>query len=176
MLGQPPAGLAIAEGGIDLPYGASLDEATPERQTGALLRFQTEEVQVFSAVIPDPMPGGATGIAAYADPLHSFELTLRLEAGARVLCFRRQADDLITESRHLVQTNGPVEMAIHADADAYRFVTVQNGELHEIGQGQARLLSAESCEWFVGVNFALLAFAPTAEAESIARFRGVSCS
>ena len=173
MLGQPPTGLAMDADSIDLPYGADVGDATPDVPAGALLRFQTEEVQVFSARVPDPVPGGATGIGAYADATHRFDMTLRHEAGARVLWFRRQVDDVVSESCHVVVHSGAVNMAIHADAEVYRFVITVGGVTTEIGGARARLLSAESCEWFVGVNFALIAVGPPGESVQIPRFDAV---
>ena len=168
MLNQSPAGVALEEGGTALPFGADVAEPAAN-PIGALLRFQTEEEQVFTALVPDPAPGCATGVAAYADSTHHFSLLLRREGGRRALCFRRQVDDVVTETRHPLPGEGPVEMAIHADAESYRFIVTQDGATHEIGRGRARILSAEACEWFVGVNFALLAVGP----QGTARFTAV---
>ena len=180
MLGQPPEDIRWQNGSkgdnIELPYGPDFVDGTIARPTSALFRFQTEETQNFSACVAEPQPNNATGITAYSDLEHRFELALFCESEGkelkRFLRFRRQVDDLITETFHQIPATGTIEMTIRAEPKAYHFSANVGGDTIDVGSGSARLLSAESCDWFVGVNFGLFAFAPT-ETQMIALFKNV---
>jgi alpha-N-arabinofuranosidase len=158
--GPPLAGMALAGDDVLLPCGAGLAEDAAGDPPGALFRFQTEEVQSFAALIPDPPEGHAAGIAVISDPRHHYSLALLRGDGGRVARFRRVIDDLATETTHPLPPEGPVRFRIMATPEAYAFAAEVGGDTIAMGQGSARLMSAEACEWFVGVNFALFATGP----------------
>jgi alpha-N-arabinofuranosidase len=167
-LSQPPPGLALDGTGLHVPFGAELADGSALDPPGAVLRFQTEEAQVLAAIAPSPVGGQEVGVGAYSDGRHHYLMLLRIGAGGREVVLRRVVDDLETEAVRPWPGEGPVRMEVRAAPDGYRFA-VADGEAREdgarddgawveIGGGSARLLSAQACEWFVGVNFALCAF------------------
>jgi alpha-N-arabinofuranosidase len=171
-LWQPLPGMATDGEDVLLPTGSTLEEATAYRPPGALFRFQTEEDQLFAATLPDLAIGEEVGVAAFADVRHLYSLVIRLRDGCREAVLRRRVDDLSTETTQALPKEGPLRLEIKASSLSYRFVVLVGDERLEIGAGSARLLSAEACEWFVGVNFALLACGPGSRVQ---RFQNVSC-
>jgi alpha-N-arabinofuranosidase len=165
--GQPLPGMALDGDDVLLPCGPPLDGGTAAHPPGALFRFQTEATQTFAATLPDPPPGTEVGIAAISDRRHHYSLALRRQDGGRVAVFRRVIDDLATETLHPLPAGGAVRAGIRATPEAHAFTVTAGGSTIPIGQGSTRLLSAEACEWFVGVNFALFATGP---APAVMRF------
>jgi alpha-N-arabinofuranosidase len=170
-LWQPLAGMATDGEDVLLPTGPTLEEATADRPPGALFRFQTEEDQLFGATVPDPEEGEEVGVAAFADVRHVYRLVIRCRDGRREAVFRRGVDDLSTETTKVLPGEGQLRLEIEASPLSYCFSVRVADERVPIGEGSARLLSAEACEWFVGVNFALLACRPGSR---VVRFRDVS--
>lgn len=141
-------------GDFYVAFGQDLGE--PGRD-GELLLSQSEDEATFIAELPTPaVAGSAAGIGVSSDALHQFSLLVRLDGTDRSVDLRRQADDLITRHSITLPGRGPTRLRIDATAEAYRFYA----DDHPIGQGSARLLSAETAEAFVGVAFALLAVGP----------------
>jgi alpha-N-arabinofuranosidase len=158
--GQPCPGMAMDGADVLLPCGPGLAAGSAEDPPGALFRFQTEETQGFAAGIPDPPAGNEVGIAVLSDTCHHYSLALRRDGQGRVAVFRRVVDDLETETVHPLPAQGAVRFRITATPDSYAFAAEVAGAAFPAGQGRARLLSAEACEWFVGVNFAVFATGP----------------
>jgi hypothetical protein len=111
------------------------------------------------------------GVAAFADVRHLYSLVIRRRDGCREAVLRRRVDDLSTETTQAPPDAGPLRLEIEASLSSYRFVVLIAAERLEIGAGSTRSLSAEACEWFVGVNFALVACGPGSR---VLRFRNVS--
>jgi hypothetical protein len=110
--------------------------------------------------VEPPAPGREVGLAAYADPQHHYAALLRAGAAGPEIVLRRVVDDLATETAQPWPAAGPVRIELTATPSSYRFAAKGGGIRVEIGEGSARLLSAEACEWFVGVNLVLCAFGP----------------
>lgn len=157
-LSQPLPGLALDGTTIHVPFGADLAGGPALLPPGALLRFQTEEEQAFSAVLPAPAAGQEVGVGVYADRRHHYLALLRTGAGGREIVLRRVVDDMVSEAARPWPGEGPVRIEVTATPSSYRFVAEGDGARVVVGEGSARLLSAEACEWFVGANFALCAF------------------
>lgn len=157
-IGAMPDG--VHQDGDDLILPSARGDGDPTGP-GLLVLPQTEPEQQFAATLPTPAEGGMTGIGVRADDRHVYSLCLSIGGSGPLLSFRRQADDLVTEDRVVWQGGLPVRLRIEAGPDSYRFFAADPaGAERQIGAGSARLLSAESCEWFTGVCFALIARAP----------------
>lgn len=156
--GQPPKGIALDGADVILPYGAALDA---DLGAGALYRPQSEPSQVFEATVPPPPAGAATGISAVADAVHHHSLCRLSPERGGGLRLTRQVDDLRTDHDLADPADGPLRLRIEAAPERYRFFAARPDGWDLVGQGSARLLSAESCEWFTGVRFALIAEGPS---------------
>lgn len=156
VIGQPPAGIATDATGVTLPYGAGLGSAA-WAGTGALFRPQTEPSQTFEVTVMSPPPGGCTGVGVYADGRHHYSLLRRSEEYGGGISFRRRVDDLEQVETFNDPVAGPLRVRIDATPRSYRFFIQRADDWALIGEASARLLSAENCEWFTGVRFALLA-------------------
>jgi alpha-N-arabinofuranosidase len=160
--GQWHEGLALDGADVLLPYGAGLGVL---HGGGALLLPQSEPVQVFEVSVPAPLAGCSTGVAVIADAAHWYGV--RRSGGGVV--FQRRVDD-IAVSAEVGGFDGPLRMRIEAGPERYRFLVARPEGWEVVGEGVARLLSAESCEWFTGVSFAVMA-----EGDGgLARFAGVT--
>ncbi|WP_185020843.1 glycoside hydrolase family 43 protein [Histidinibacterium lentulum] len=148
-LGQWDEALELDGADVLLPCGAGLGVL---HGGGAVLLPQSEPVQAFEAWVPVPEAGGATGVAVFANAAHWY--ALRRTGGS--LVFARQVDDLATAAEAR-DPGGPLRIRIEAGPERYRFLLARPEGWEVLGEGAARLLSAESCEWFTGVSFALLA-------------------
>jgi len=168
MRGQPDPGVALDGADLLLPYGAPLGADTG---AGALFRPQTEPAQVFDAVVPAPAPGSATGIAVLADATHHYAIRRVATDTGNALRFTRQVDDLHQTGHVPDPTDGALPMRIEATPSRYRFLVKGAEDWVVIGQASARLLSAESCDGFTGVRFALLA---EGRVRGPARFTGIT--
>jgi hypothetical protein len=122
------------------------------------MRFQTEEEQLFAATVPSPGPGQEIGLGVFSDARHHYLALLRIGARGRELVLRRVVDDILHEAVQLWPGRDPVRLEVRATPTSYCFTGRRDGAEVALGEGAARLLSAEACEWFVGVNFALCAF------------------
>ncbi len=173
-VGAAPAGLSATDpdARIVLPAGADPRAAgRASGDVGALLRPQTEDDQAFSATVDVPGPGIAAGIAAYADPTHAYALTVsRGSSGATVVTATRTVDDMVMETSVAVPGAGPVTLRIEGRETAYALLADAGDGPVEVTRGSARLLSAEACQWFVGVHWTLLALGATGSVE----FRAVT--
>ncbi|RVT83492.1 glycoside hydrolase family 43 protein [Rhodobacteraceae bacterium CCMM004] len=155
-LGPMPAA-ALDGADVEVPLGPPLGTDI-RRPAGALLRPQSAPRQSFSTRAPQPRDGAAVGIAAVADPAHLYALRLSVGPSGRCATFTRRVDDLETEERIALPLGLRPTLRIDADPARYAFsILDENGAVLWQGQGSARLLSAETCEWFTGVHFALLA-------------------
>lgn len=160
--GQWREGLALDGADIVLPCGDGLGVL---HGGGALLLPQSEPVQVFEASVPVPLAGCVTGVAVFADAAHWYGV----RRSDRGLTFSRRVDDMAV-SAEVAGSDGPLRVRIEAGPERYRFLLARPGGWEVVGEGAARLLSAESCEWFTGVCFALLAEG----AGGVARFGAVT--
>jgi hypothetical protein len=97
-------------------------------------------------------------LAVYSDARHHYLALLRKGDHGQEIILRRVVDDMICETAQPWSGHGPVRIQVLATPLSYLFVAEGSGFRAEIGQGSARLLSAEACEWFVGANFVLCAF------------------
>lgn len=140
---RPAEGARTIENGIELAAGS------------ALHRWQTGDDQRFAATV-EPAPGATAGIEVRLDEGHTYAATVSVDVGRRVVRLRRQADDLVAEESVVLPGTGPVRLEIRARADAYTFQALVEGEEVALGAGSARLLSAESAEWFVATHFGLV--------------------
>jgi alpha-N-arabinofuranosidase len=157
-LSEPLPDLGMAGAAIRVPFGADLAENSTLAPPGALLRFQTEEEQVFAATVSLPEKGQEVGVGVYSDPRHHYLALLRKDDHGQEIVLRRVVDDIICETAQPWLGHEPVRIQVLSTPLSYLFVAEGSGFRAEIGQGSARLLSAEACEWFVGANFVLCAF------------------
>ncbi|MFI0938468.1 family 43 glycosylhydrolase [Streptomyces sp. NPDC021020] len=174
--GLPPAGLAghPAAGAYELPYGRPLDDADLSADIGVLLLPQQEDDAEFTAVLEQaPQAPAEAGVAVHATPHHHYALLVRHDAqGEREVLLRRSVDDLVTEQRVPLPGSGPVRLRVQATVERYAFSAAEgDGPFRPVGQGSARLLSAETAETFTGCHFALVAVGATDR--PAARFTGV---
>lgn len=155
--------------GIFVPFGGALSDTL--QSPGALFRFQTEERQTFEATVLSMDRDGAAGVAVYSDPNHHYSAVFKPGVGtlSGEIRFCRTVDDLVTADVFAVETSSP-HFIVTATPTRYVFHVVDGEKRIELGQGSARLLSAEACEWFVGANFALVA---TGTQGGGARFSGI---
>lgn len=121
-----------------------------------LLSQPEDEATFIAELLTAAVAGSAAGAGVRSDALHQFSLLVCLDGTDRSVELRRQADDLVTRHSITLPGSGPTRLRIDATAEAYGFYA----DDHPIGQGSARLLSAETAEAFVGVAFALLAVGP----------------
>lgn len=156
---------------VALPMGGPLDHSDPSRPSTALLRFQTEDEQVFSATVRDVVGHGRAGVAVYSSPQHHFVVLAEFKDKATEMTFTRRVDDIISVTHHTLQGEGAVKFTIEATVASYQFYAERGQESVDLGQGSARVHSAEACEWFVGANFALVA---EGEAGSFANFHDIT--
>ncbi|WP_394554890.1 family 43 glycosylhydrolase [Agromyces sp. MMS24-JH15] len=158
-VGEPPAGLVRdrdpAEG-IILSAGGDLTETT--RPIGALLTRQTSDRQRFSVRVEAVSSSAGTGVAVFVNRTHHYSAVVRGDGGERVVVFRRHVDDLVAEQATPIPGRGALVLRIEAHPDRYDVVALVDGGEKEIacGTGSARLLSAESVEWFESAHFALV--------------------
>ena len=146
---------------VSLPAGASFESARPGESIGALFLHQDAFVQSLRVDLPAPEDGVSVGVALVADAAH--HVSLRATGrGAGTAALRRRADDLVAEST--VDVPGGLEaVTLVAGEDGYGLILhALDGTDQRLGPYSARLLSAETCEWFTGVKFALLAEGPGA--------------
>lgn len=143
--------------------GLSFDKAPPEAPAGALFLHQQEFEQELRVTLPAPLPGVTLGAAIVADARHF--ISLRCQGrGDRQTELTRCADDLLARTSYHFARTGIAEIVLHAARDGYRMrLYGVDGEEIALGPFSARLLSAEACEDFTGVKFALLAEAQTAQ-------------
>ncbi|WP_430645511.1 glycoside hydrolase family 43 protein [Agromyces sp. GXS1127] len=165
-VGPSPDGISATEASVTLPRGPALGEP----RQGALLLAQTEDSQTFEATLASADFDGA-GVGVYSDDAHFFRLTLRRGRDSTIeTTFARRVDDMHTVDHRVLPHADSITLRIVATADYYRFEAVPGGQAPvAIGQGRARLLSAEAAEWFVGVHFAVLAEG----SGDVVHFRGV---
>jgi xylan 1,4-beta-xylosidase len=159
-LGAPHAELDPRSGSGDtpivLPFGCAPGESA--RAVGALFHPQSEYAQRFTTIVSNPAVGGAIGVAVWVDATHHYSVLLTSTGGGSELEFRRVVDDLETRSSvPLPNGSGPVRLTIESGVRSYTFTADVDGRRLDLGEGAARLLSAEASEWFVNANFALLA-------------------
>ncbi|SDS10999.1 glycoside hydrolase family 43 protein [Microterricola viridarii] len=161
-LGVPAAGLDEHAGDarIELPAGARL-EGADAGPIGALLLPQTEDRQRFSATVAADSTAVA-GVAAFATRGHLYSAVVEQGESGRRIVFSRAVDDLRTETVTPIAPDGDVVLRIDAGESTYSFSAEVDGVTSELGAGSARLLSAETASWFVGVHFALVAIADAA--------------
>lgn len=137
----PREGIREVEGGVELAAGT------------ALHRWQTGDDQRFAATVASA-PGGIAGIQVRTDEQHAYTATISVDE--RVAVLRRHVDDLVVEESVDLPGVGPVRLEVEARPDAYTFRAVVADETVVLGSGSARLLSAESAEWFVAAHFGLV--------------------
>ena len=153
---------------ISLPAGRDPRQRGADWAFGTLLLAQTEDEQVFEATVAAGEV--RAGIGVYSDARHCYALTCSEEG----VVFERTVDDLTT--REIVAESRAVPVArarmrIEATAERYRFLLEESdAAMVVVGEGSARLLSAETAERFIGVHFVLLAVG----ADGAARFTDVS--
>lgn len=175
-IGAAPTGLDAdaADAAIDLPAGphpADAKAAVAPAPCGALLRAQTEDDQSFRARLLEQPDALTAGIAAFVDARHWYGLTVGRDAdGVRRVTLTRTVDDLVAFTSAAVP-DGPVELAIDGHETEYRFHARCSGQDLDLGAGSARLLSAETAQWFVGVHWTLLAIGEAGS--GAAKFREV---
>jgi len=148
------------DGSIRLPGGTDprTCEAGPK---GALLRPQTEDDQRFEATRVSVPDGATAGIAAFADVRHYYSLMVEsAEDGGRQVVLTKTVDDLVGVTAVPVPAQGPLTLRIDGHETEYSFSVVSTGGTQVVGSGSARLLSAETAQWFVGVHWTLLALGP----------------
>ena len=148
------------DGSIRLPGGTDprTCEAGPK---GALLRPQTEDDQRFEATLVSVPDGATAGIAAFADVRHYYSLMVEsAEDGGRQVVLTKTVDDLVGVTAVPVPAQGPLTLRIDGHETEYSFSVVSTGGTQVVGSGSARLLSAETAQWFVGVHWTLLALGP----------------
>ncbi|WP_426592415.1 family 43 glycosylhydrolase [Cellulomonas sp. McL0617] len=141
---------------IELPCGPD-PRTRPVGACGALLRAQTEDDQRFSATVANVPAGAVAGIAAFTDASHVASLTVEKVDGGRVAVLTRTVDDVTSRTHVPLPAAGEVGLRIDGHETSYAFVAVTDGSETVVGHCSARLLSAETAQWFVGVHWALLA-------------------
>lgn len=161
-VGQPAAALSPEQDGdrIVLPAGAhpaDIRSGQASEPAGALLRPQTEHDQSFQTTVADQPTGTIAGIAAYADPVHYYALSVEPGCdGRRIAVVTRAVDDLTQRTEHVLP-GGPITLRITSHETHYAFEALSPDGVVDLGTGSARLISAEAAQWFVGVHWALLA-------------------
>jgi xylan 1,4-beta-xylosidase len=170
-IGAAPTHLdpAAPETLIRLPFGRDLRMPAKEGapHLGALLKPQTEYDQRFRATVAHSALDAEAGIAAYASPKHCYSLTVSPEGPGRTATFTRTVDDLVTSTVLGLPETGQVTLQIDAHETSYSFSLDVDGTATEVGQGSARLLSAETAQWFTSVSFALIASGPEDSAAAL---------
>jgi len=134
---------------LTLPAGADLDAPGPP---GCLLRAQSEHDQEFALTLR-PQPGLAVGAAVLANRTHHYSALARLVPEGVSVRWRRVVDDLVAESEVVLPVAADLRLRLVATAEDY---SAWIGD-REIGRGTARLLAAETVQWFTNVNFAAVA-------------------
>ncbi|PRY06441.1 glycoside hydrolase family 43 protein [Kineococcus rhizosphaerae] len=159
-IGAPAAGLdaAATDARIEMPVGRDPRTSGPG-PVGALLLPQTEYDQRLSVTLADLQPGSIAGVAAYADRQHCYALTVAVDAtGDRTASLSRTVDDFNTLETVLLPSEGVLTLSVDAHETSYTFVVrAGHQKSHEFAGLGARLLSAETAQWFTNVSFALLA-------------------
>ncbi|MGO4145726.1 family 43 glycosylhydrolase [Paenarthrobacter sp. YAF11_1] len=153
---------------IEVLAGLDLTHRPP---VGALFRAQTEFDQSFTATVTQDTRVDA-GIAVYANSVHFFSALVRAAETERYVSFRRVVDDIITEDQIVIPAEGNIRLSVTATGGTYTFTAKVGEASWELGSGNARLISAEAAQWFVNVNFALVAVDHGSEGGS-ARFSHV---
>ena len=138
---------------IELPAGPDLTHRPP---VGALFRAQSEFDQEFSATVESDL-GVAAGVAVYANSVHFFSALIRQTESGRAISFRRVVDDMVTEAETIVPAQGEIQLAVTATGGLYTFTATVGQDIWVLGSGNSRLISAEAAQWFVNVNFAIIA-------------------
>jgi hypothetical protein len=138
---------------IEVPAGLDLTHRPP---VGALFRAQSEFDQAFSATV-DGDPGVAAGVAVYANSVHFFSALVRPAESGRAISFRRVVDDMVTEAETIVPAQGDIRLTVTATGGLYTFTATVGQDGWVLGSGNSRLISAEAAQWFVNVNFAIVA-------------------
>ncbi len=127
---------------------------------GALIRPQFEDDQSFTAIVAELADGVVAGIAAFADTSHYYALTCEKAAdGSLVVALTKRIDDLMTRTE-LSAAPGSVQLVVDGHETHYTFAFRQGEAERVVGRGSARLISAETAQWFVGVHWMLLASGP----------------
>ncbi|MGY3317693.1 family 43 glycosylhydrolase [Arthrobacter sp. TE12232] len=151
--GEPGVNGKQTDDFIEVPAGPDLTERPP---VGALFRAQSEFDQTFSATV-DSDDAVAAGVAVYTNSVHFFSALVRPVGSGRAVSFRRVVDDMLTETETVVPAQGDLRLTVTATGGRYTFTATVGHESWELGSGNSRLLSAEAAQWFVNVNFALIA-------------------
>lgn len=168
-VGAPVPQLDFAQSGdrIVLPAGGALTEV--DRPLGALLRAQLADDQEFRAELTEAT--GPAGIAVFTNRSHHYSALVSGIGDTRVVTVRRVVDDLEVREDIPLPGSGPVLLEVRARPDRYEFhATPTGGDARLLATASARLLSAESVEWFSSVHFALVHVGE----EGVARFHGVA--
>ena len=158
------------DGTLLVPAGATLwDRARPK---GALLRHQTADDQLFVATVADIEGDAQPGVTVQTDVRHNYTLYIHHDEQGRRATLRRQADDLVAEHSTPLPSEGELTLSIEGRPTSYRFTATIDGTEFPVGEGSARLLSAEAAEWFVSASFGLLAIGTSGSV----RYRDVNVS
>jgi alpha-N-arabinofuranosidase len=149
-----PGDYALVPGGGLRLHGSALT-LDQEDSPAWLGRRQMHHHGVFRCRIastPD-QAGDESGITAFMNASHHYELALVRRDGSRRAIVRRRIGSLQAIVADEPCPEGPVELAIHAEPERYRFAL--DGRM--LADGETRYLATEVAGGFTGVYLAMYA-------------------
>lgn len=158
----------VADGALVLHGSArTLEDRQP---TFVGRRQQHFECLARTRLAFDPRGNEEAGLTAIYDEDHHYDLAVARRDGERRAVVRLRVGPATEVVAAAALPAGPVDLAIEADAEAYRFVLDPGGDREVLAAAPTRYLATEVAGGFTGVVLGPYATGNGAECEAPARF------
>lgn len=116
--------------------------------------FDCEATVAISSLVE--VNGAETGISAYLNNRHHYEIVLANVNGKKGILFRRQLGTMVMEENFTEYNSSEVELKLICSKTSYKFAYKKaDGRYEIVGEGETRLLSTEAGGCFTGNVIAL---------------------